>query len=115
MIHEDDPDAAAGQNREVVEGRHRGGHDDAAHVQTRQHAHELALTVGVGVSRPQHGDPTVLAQTVLDAASGLGEERVGDVVDQHPDQRGAAAAQVPSRFRADEAEFADRRMDPIQS
>ena len=86
MVHEDDPDAASGQNLEVVERGGRGRHDDAAHVQAGQQAHELALAIGIGVGRAQHGDPVVLAQAILDTTGRLGEERVGDVVDEHPDQ-----------------------------
>ena len=86
MVHEDDPDAAPGQNLEVVERGGRGRHDDAAHVQAGQQAHELALAIGIGVGRAQHGDPVVLAQAILDTTGRLGEEWVGDVVDEHPDQ-----------------------------
>jgi len=103
-----------GQHREIVERTARGRHDDAAHVQSRQQAHELALAIGIGIGRAQHGDPVVLAQAVLNAAGGLGEEGVGDVVDEHPDQRGAPMAQTPGGLRAHEAELVDRRAHPVQ-
>ena len=87
VIHENHSDSAPGQHREIVERTARGRHDDAAHVQAGQQAHELALAIGIGIGRAQHGDPVVLAQAVLNAAGGLGEEGVGDVVNEHPDQR----------------------------
>ena len=114
VIHENHSDSAPGQHREIVERTARGRHDDAAHVQSRQQAHELALAIGIGIGRAQHGDPVVLAQAVLNAAGGLGEEGVGDVVDEHPDQRGAPMAQTPGGLRAHEAELVDRRAHPVQ-
>ena len=113
VVHEHDPDAAAGQDGEVVQRRVRGGDDDAAHVQSGQEAHELALAVGVGVGRAQHGHAPALAEPVLDPPGRLGEEGVGDVVDEDPHEGGPAVAQAPRRLGAHEAELGDGRLDPL--
>ena len=94
-------------------GAARRAHDDAGDVVLAQRAQHLRLPlrilVGVGEDRRE----AELVERVLDADRQFGEERVGQVADDHADEVGRSGAQARGAAVIDVAERLHRPRDAL--
>ena len=79
-------------------------HDDAGDIVLAQGSEHLRLTIGIliGVGEDRH--EAEMIKGVLDADGELGEERIGEIADDHADEVGRGGAQAGGAAMIDVAE-----------